>query len=124
MHLPFWSASSQPDLEIIIPGRPERLLRQAWHSFQGFSRRHQAQIVAIIILGLAAISITFAFTLLINSNLVASIMPPAHETNEITPPAEVANPPEQPTTPSKAPFINLQPTVDRWVKNVNAKVGL
>ena len=52
MHLPFLSASSQPDLEIIIPGRPEQLLRQTWHSFQGFSRHSQVQIIVIALLGL------------------------------------------------------------------------
>lgn len=126
MHLPFLNVSSQPDLEIIIPGRPERLLNQLWHNFCSFSRSHQAQIIFIILLGIATVSLTFTFTLLASNNLAVAF---THQTTSSISQDFTENP-STPNTPSdnppasKAPFINLQPTVNRWASSIKANVGL
>lgn len=125
MHLPFLSASSQPDLEIIIPGRPEQLLRQTWRSFQGFSRHSQVQIAIVALLGLVTIGVTFTFTLLTNNSLAAVIT--QNNTNNSSPtdasPAPDAPLEDSPTTAQPA-FINLQPIVDQWTSNTKARAGL
>lgn len=126
MHLPFLSASSQPDLEIIIPNRPEQLLRQTWHSFQGFSRHNQVQIIIIAFLGLITIGITFTFTLLANNGLTTVIT--QNNNSNISSSTDTSpspdTPPENSPTTDELAFINLQPTVNQWAKNIKAKVGL
>lgn len=127
MHLPFWNASSQPDLEIIIPNHSTRLLRQTWQSFCRFSRSHQIQIILITLLGLTTVSITFTFTLLLHNNLSSFIL--SQET-----PQDVADHSDtgadQPSASNESPsgakteFINLQPTVNHWLSGIKAKVGL
>lgn len=126
MHLPFLNASSQPDLEIIIPKHSEQLLNQAWQGFQKLSHRHQIQVIITALLGFTVFNLTLVATILISNSLVTIIVPSNDD-----PPSTISTP-EQPDSPSEEPpatdaqpaFINLQPTVNRWSSSVKAKVGL
>jgi len=123
MHLPFLSASSQPDLEIIIPGQPKQLLSQTWHNFFSFSRHNQIQIAIVAFLGLTTIGITFTFTLLANNNIIASITQD-NSANSSTIPETAETPSEETPTNPKPTFINLQSVVNQWRNNIKAKIGL
>ncbi len=126
MHLPFLNASSQPDLEIIIPKRSEQLLNQTWQGFRELSRRHQIQIIIAVFLGFIVFDLGLATTILVSNGLVSFATSSDEESaSTISTPEQPNAPPEEtPGTDAKSAFINLQPTVNRWSSGIKAKVGL
>lgn len=128
MHQPSSNASSQPDLEIIIPkNQPRQLFRQSWQDFNGFSRHRQIQILTIASLGLVFTTVATALTFIADHNLSTTIAQnstvsdPDSATSDIT---AAEQPDASPNPVTKPQFIDLQSVVNRWSSGVKAKVGL
>lgn len=132
MRLPFLSASSQPDLEVIIPDCSGRLLRQTWCSFRASSPRFRAAVIIASLLGLIVAACILILTIHFSNSLVTAITQSSTSDDTTTPstvdivsevePSEVQ--PEDTSAVSEPQFINFQTVVNRWKTSIGAKVGL